>query len=93
MAHLVNPLVTPAQLLHRTSLWSLPQDIQDVVFTSTQCLTQTAGLLLELPQSVTAQACIVLARFWLVEPPMAHEFSVRILACSLRIPLARTPPV
>ncbi|KAF4126586.1 Cyclin domain-containing protein [Geosmithia morbida] len=75
MAHLVNPLATPAQLLNRSTLWSMPQDLQDVVFSSTQCLTQAAGLLLELPQSVTAQACVVLARYWLIESPMATEFS------------------
>ncbi|PNH37799.1 hypothetical protein VD0004_g8997 [Verticillium dahliae] len=32
-------------------------------------------MLLELPQSTTAQANVILARYWLVEPPMAYEFS------------------
>ena len=68
-------LATPEQL-YRRSLESLPTELQDVIFFSTQCLTQAAGMLLLLPQSVTAQACVVLARFWLLEPPMAHEFVV-----------------
>lgn len=33
-------------------------------------------MLLELPQSTTAQANVLLARYWLIEPLMAHEFSV-----------------
>lgn len=79
MAHLTNPLATPAQLYHRASFSSLPQDLQESVFIATQCLTQAAGMLLELPQSVTAQANVILARYWLVDSPMAHEFSVRSL--------------
>lgn len=31
---------------------------------------------MQLPQSVTAQANVLLARFWLGQSPMAHEFSV-----------------
>ena len=77
MSHLVNPLATPSQLYHRSTFSSLPQDLQDAVFTATQCLTQAAGLLLELPQSVTAQANVILARHWLIDSLMAHEFSVR----------------
>jgi hypothetical protein len=76
MAHLANPLATPSQLYHRSSFSPLPQDLQEAVFIATQCLTQAAGLLLELPQSVTAQANVVLARYWLIDAPMAHEFSV-----------------
>ncbi|KAM0328094.1 hypothetical protein ACHAQA_005497 [Verticillium albo-atrum] len=75
MAHLINPLATAAQLHRRTSFSSLPIDLQDIVLYSTQCLTQAAGMLLELPQSTTAQANVLLARYWLVEPPMAYEFS------------------
>lgn len=76
MAHLINPLATSEQLYNRTFLSGLPQDLQECVFIATQCLTQAAGQLLELPQSVTAQANVVLARYWLVESSMAHEFSV-----------------
>ncbi|KAM5348050.1 hypothetical protein ACJ41O_007874 [Fusarium nematophilum] len=75
MAHLLNPLATASQLYHRSSFSTLPQDLQDAVFVASQCLTQAAGQLLELPQSVTAQANVILARYWLVDSPMANEFS------------------
>ncbi|KAF4991305.1 hypothetical protein FGRMN_7907 [Fusarium graminum] len=78
MAHLLNPLATTSQLYHKSSFSSLPQDLQDTIFITAQCLTQAAGQLLELPQSVTAQANVVLARYWLVDSPMANEFSVRL---------------
>ena len=83
MAHLINPLATPEQLYNRSTLSSLPQDLQECVFIATQCLTQAAGQLLELPLSVTAQANVLLARYWLVESPMAHEFSVSYLFSTL----------
>ncbi|KAL8382358.1 hypothetical protein RB595_006243 [Gaeumannomyces hyphopodioides] len=75
MAHLSNPLATAEQLYRRSSLSSLPADLLDAIFFATQCLTQAAGLLLQLPQSTTAQANVLIARFWLVEPVMLHEFS------------------
>jgi hypothetical protein len=79
MSHLTNSLATTSQLYNRASFSSLPQDLQESIFIATQCLTQAAGLLLELPQAVTAQANVILARYWLIEPPMASEFSVSIL--------------
>ncbi|KAF4440567.1 hypothetical protein F53441_12258 [Fusarium austroafricanum] len=75
MAHLLNPLATASQLYHKSSFSSLPQDLQDTIFITSQCLTQAAGRLLELPQSVTAQANVILARYWLVDSPMTSEFS------------------
>ncbi|OAQ68973.1 cyclin [Pochonia chlamydosporia 170] len=75
MAHLTNPLATTSQLYHHASFSSLPQDLQESIFIATQCLTQAAGQLLDLPQSSTAQANVILARYWLVDSPMAHEFS------------------
>ncbi|KAH6895818.1 cyclin-like protein [Thelonectria olida] len=75
MSHLTNPLATASQLYHRSSFSTLPQDLQEAVFVASQCLTQAAGRLLELPQSVTAQANVILARHWLVDSPMANEFS------------------
>ncbi|OAA37587.1 cyclin-L2 [Beauveria brongniartii RCEF 3172] len=82
MAHLTNPLATAEQLYRRSTFSPLPQDLQEAVFFATQCLTQAAGLLLELPQSMTAQANVILARFWLVDSPMAYEFS-HVSAASL----------
>lgn len=78
MAHMTNPLVTAEQLYHRNTVTSLPNDLQDIIFYMTQCLTQAAGVLLQLPQSVTAQANVVLARYWLAEsrPLLSNEFSV-----------------
>ncbi|KPM44400.1 hypothetical protein AK830_g2182 [Neonectria ditissima] len=75
MSHLTNPLATASQLYHRSSFTALPQDLQDAVFIASQCLTQAAGRLLELPQSVTAQANVILARYWLIDSPMANDFS------------------
>ncbi|KAI0387649.1 cyclin-like protein [Hypomontagnella monticulosa] len=75
MAHMTNPLATVDQLYQRTSFSALPSDLQDIIFFATQCLTQGAGVLLRIPQSVTAQANIVLARYWLVESPLSYEFS------------------
>ena len=80
MAHLTNPLATASQLYNRSSFSNLPQDLLESIVITTQCLTQAAGHLLELPQSVTAQANVILARYWLVDSPMAHEFSV-CLSC------------
>ncbi|KAI1409412.1 cyclin-like protein [Hypoxylon sp. FL1857] len=75
MAHMTNPLATVDQLYQRTSFSALPSDLQDIIFFTTQCLTQAAGILLRVPQSVTAQANVVLARYWLIESPLSHEFS------------------
>ncbi|KAK7755462.1 hypothetical protein SLS62_002391 [Diatrype stigma] len=76
MSHMTNPLATADQLYRWKSFSAIPTDLQDIIFFTTQCLTQAAGILLRLPQSVTAQANVVLARYWLVEPsPLAHEFS------------------
>ncbi|KAK6077505.1 cyclin domain-containing protein [Seiridium cupressi] len=63
MSHMANPLATVDQLYKYKSLSALPQDLQDTIFYQVQLLTQAAGLLLRLPQSVTAQANILLARY------------------------------
>ncbi|KAI1095908.1 cyclin-like protein [Rostrohypoxylon terebratum] len=75
MTHMANPLATPDQLYQRTSFSALPSDLQDIIFFATQILTQAAGVLLRIPQSVAAQAGVVLARYWLVVSPLTHEFS------------------
>lgn len=78
MPLLTNPLASAEQLSSRLSS-NLPTEALDAVFVATQCLTQAAGILLELPQSITAQASVVLARYWVSEPLGAFEFSVRLL--------------
>ncbi|KAK4226772.1 cyclin-L2 [Podospora fimiseda] len=75
MSHMTNPLATPEQLYKRRTIGSLPLELQDAIFFSTQCLTQAAGILLQLPQSITAQANVLLARYWLIDPMMSHEFA------------------
>ncbi|KAI1210824.1 cyclin-like protein [Annulohypoxylon truncatum] len=75
MAHMTNPLATPDQLYQRTSFSALPSDLQDIIFFATQVLTQAAGVLLRIPQSVAAQAGVILARYWLIASPLSHEFS------------------
>ena len=80
---MTNPLATVDQLYRRASYSAMPTDLQDLVFFATQRLTQAAGILLRLPQSVTAQANVLLARYWLVESPLADEFSVSLSSAHL----------
>lgn len=83
MAHMTNPLATAEQLYQRNNLSALPNDLQDVILYVTQSLTQAAGVLLQLPQSATAQANVILARYWLAEsrPLLTTEFSVSVCPC------------
>ncbi|UKZ73781.1 hypothetical protein TrVFT333_001433 [Trichoderma virens FT-333] len=95
MSLLANPLATPSQLYRRASSSTLPRDLDEAVLVATQCLTQAAGRLLQLPQSATAQANVLLARYWLTESPMAHEFSdvsaATVYLVSKLGPLPRSP--
>jgi hypothetical protein len=75
---MTNPIAEPGHLHIRNSRTSEPSDVLDIIYYHTQCLTQVAGMLLELPQSVTAQANVLLGRFWLSVSPMAHEFRVSL---------------
>lgn len=77
MAHLTNPLATPSQLFALTTLNSpLPPDLQHSIRFYTARLTQAAGILLRLPQDITAQANVLLYRYWVVDRLLAWEFSV-----------------
>ena len=64
MSILANPLATALPLHHRLSS-PIPTSIQDLIFHATCKLTFAAGLLLELPLSVTSSACVVYARYYL----------------------------
>ncbi|CAL3967851.1 unnamed protein product [Diplocarpon coronariae] len=76
MSHLSNPLATPTQLRALTTLnRPLPPELQDSIRFHTARLTQAAGLLLRLPQDITAKANVLLFRFWVVEACMQWEFS------------------
>lgn len=80
MAHLTNPLVSPEQLASCARINdALPQSAQDLIRFSTGRLTQAAGILLRLPQSVSAQAVVVLYRYWTVEELARDEFKVTYL--------------
>ena len=80
MSHLSNPLATAEQLHQRALVNSLPVEIQDSIRYYTARLTQAAGILLRLPQDITAQANILLYRYWLINDLMQHEFSVCMMS-------------
>lgn len=80
MAHLFNPLATATQLYQKTSPTSLPIELQDSIRYYAARLTQAAGVLLRLPQDITAQANVLLFRYWLVDDLRQHEFSVSSIA-------------
>ncbi|QSZ35262.1 hypothetical protein DSL72_008131 [Monilinia vaccinii-corymbosi] len=75
MSHLYNPLATAQQLYQTTSNNTLPIELQDSIRFYTARLTQAAGILLRLPQDITAQANVLLCRYWLVDDLMQHEYS------------------
>jgi cyclin L len=76
MSHLSNPLATAEQLYQKTSTNALPIELQDSIRFYTARLTQAAGILLRLPQDITAQANVLLFRYWLIDDLLSHEFSV-----------------
>ncbi|KAL3419889.1 cyclin domain-containing protein [Phlyctema vagabunda] len=75
MSHLSNPLATAEQLYQKSSVNSLPIELQDSIRYHTARLTQAAGILLRLPQDITAQANVLLFRYWLSDDLLQHEFS------------------
>ena len=77
MSHLSSPLATADQLYQKTSVNALPIELQDSIRYYTARLTQAAGILLRLPQDVTAQANVLLFRYYIVDSLLEHEFSVR----------------
>ena len=77
MSHLSNPLTTSEQLYNlKNSIRALPPDLQASIRFQTARLTQAAGILLGLPQDITAQANVLLYRYWAVEDIAKYEFSV-----------------
>ena len=65
LSSLTNPLVTADQLLHTSSqLDGVPSELEvSLRFFGAQ-LTQAAGILLRLPQELTAQATVIFYRFF-----------------------------
>ncbi|KAK3324642.1 cyclin-like protein [Cercophora scortea] len=92
MSHMTNPLATPDQLYQRRSFSALPTELQDAIFFSAQCLTQAAGVLLHLPQSTTAQANVLLARYWLVEPFMSDDYEFSDMSAATLYLTAKISP-
>ena len=76
MSHLSNLLATADQLYQKAKFAALPTELQDSIRFYTARLTQAAGVLLRLPQDITAQANVLLFRYWVVDDLLAHEFSV-----------------
>jgi hypothetical protein len=76
MSHLTNPLVAPEQLIKHLRNHPIPQELREGILYYSGRLTQAAGVLLRLPQSITAQANVLLFRFWTVVDIMEYEFAV-----------------
>ena len=63
---LVNPLATPEQLESSSShLDGVDASLENSVRFTACKLIQAAGLLLKLPQDLTAQAIVIYTRFWM----------------------------
>lgn len=62
---LSNPLVTPEQLSNSSSqLDGVPTDLESSIRFAGSHLTQTAGILLRLPQEIIAHAIVLFLRFY-----------------------------
>ncbi|RKF79264.1 Cyclin-L1 [Golovinomyces cichoracearum] len=84
MSHILNPLTSVNQLFRGAQKNNaLPHELQESIRFYTARLTQAAGLLLRLPQSITAQANVLLFRYWVEEGLMKNEFSQEVSAATL----------
>ena len=90
MSHLSNALATAAQLYQKTSAHALPIELQDSIRFYTARLTQAAGILLRLPNDITAQANVLLFRYWLIDDLLQHESSVYPLSQQQKNPKLTT---
>ena len=65
-SHLCNPLATIEQLsVSASRLDGVPKDLEDSVRYHGAVLTQSAGVLLRLPQEVIARAIVIGSRTWI----------------------------
>jgi cyclin L len=65
-SHLINPLAARDQLeTSGSQLDGVPPDLEKSAIYGAARLTQTAGILLRLPQNVVAQAIVICTRFWI----------------------------
>lgn len=66
LKYLSNPLATPEQLSNSSSsLDGISQDLEASIRFAGALLTQSAGVLLRLPQDTIAQAIVTFTRFWI----------------------------
>lgn len=64
-SHLVNVLATPLQLATSNSQQDgISPDLERSIIFAGARLTQSAGILLRLPQDIIAQAIVIFHRFW-----------------------------
>ncbi|EME88543.1 uncharacterized protein MYCFIDRAFT_54218 [Pseudocercospora fijiensis CIRAD86] len=85
-SHLLNPLVSSAQLETSASqLDGLPKDLEDAIKFETSRLMQAAGILLRLPQEIVAQAIVMLQRFYIAPEggSLLESDSMDVAAASL----------
>ncbi len=80
LSHLSNPLATPEQLSASGSqLDGVPVDLENSIRYAGAKLTQAAGILLQLPQDIIAQAVVVFTRFWVgTEGGSLKEYGVKV---------------
>lgn len=80
---LSNALATPAQLTSSSSsLDGVPPDLETSIRFAGALLTQTAGVLLHLPQDVIAQAIVTFTRFWIGPDGGSFAIHAAKVSCS-----------
>ena len=78
VASLCNPIATVEQLSNSSSrLDGIPADLESSLRFLGARLTQAAGILLRLPQNVTAQAVVIFYRFYV--GPEGGSFRIDVL--------------
>ena len=81
-----NPLATVPQLQTSGSqLDGVPADLEDSILFAGAALTQSAGVLLRLPQDVIAKTIVIFQRFWLgPEGGSLKEYGARVCPVRMR---------
>ena len=83
----MNPLISSAQLEASVlRVDGAAAKLEASVRLETACLQQAAGILLRLPQEITAQSIVLLQRFWAVaagEILLQHDSTVCAATCIL----------
>ena len=91
LSSLTNPLITPDQLVTSSSqLDGIPADLEASLRYAGAQLTQSAGILLRLPQDLIAQAIVIFYRFF--TGPEGGSFRINGIRVSVSIPLLSNSP-